>query len=216
MTPKLPPSASIAATAGGDKLHAPSAERNADALVALLSRIAPPSGHALEIASGTGQHITRFAAALPRLSWTPSEVATDRLASIMAYRDEAALTNLNPPLNLDACTPGWSTTLPAQNLIMTVNILHLISELAAKTLINEAAQALTTKGTLMLYGPFLRDGQTTSDGDARFHADLQSADPAIGYKDRDDVIQLAENAGLKYVETVAMPANNLALIFTSP
>jgi SAM-dependent methyltransferase len=216
MTAKLPPSASIATGTENGKLNAPSAERNADAIAELVTRIAPKSGHALEIASGTGQHIVRFARTLPGLIWTPSEVAKERRASIRAYRSEAGLANLAAPLHLDACQPGWSRSVPAQDLIITVNLLHLISEPAAKTLIREAAQTLRPGGVLMLYGPFLRSGKTTSDGDARFHGELQSADPKIGYKDRDDVLAWAQASGLVHREIIDMPANNLALIFTAP
>lgn len=216
MMSKLPPSASIVTALSGDKLHAPSAERNAEALTDLLTRIAPPTGQALEIASGTGQHITGFARALPNLIWTPSEVSAERIASIAAYRSEAHLPNLNAPINLDACASGWSRESMRYDLILTVNLLHLISTPAAKTLIAEVAGALTPGGTLMLYGPFLRDNQTTSDGDARFHADLQASDPAIGYKDRDTVLDWGQSAGLIPTQCTDMPANNLALVFKSP
>jgi SAM-dependent methyltransferase len=202
--------------ASGHKLIAPAAGRNAAALTAMLQRVAPTSGQALEIASGTGQHITQFATALPGLNWTPTEVAADRLASIRAYGDEARLANLNPPAQLDACAAGWSCGVAPQQLIVTINLLHLISDAAAQTLLAEAAQALAPQGRLVIYGPFLRDGKTTSEGDARFHADLQSADPAIGYKDRDCVIDWGVAAGLAHRETIDMPANNLALIWSSP
>jgi len=216
MTAKLPPSASVATTTNGGKLNAPAAERNADALTKLLTRIAPPSGTALEIASGTGQHVTRFAKAMPNLLWSPSEVAQERIDSIKAYRAEANLTNFHAPILLDACRPGWSSDLAPFDLILMINLLHLIPETAAKTLVSEAASALKPGGTFMVYGPFLRDGKTISDGDTRFHADLQSADPNIGYKDRDEVLQWGQQAGFRTLECVEMPANNLALIFTAP
>jgi len=44
---------------------------------------------------------------------------------------------------------------------------------------------------------------------------LQNANRQIGYKDRDDVIAWARLAGLTTFEVVNMPANNLALIFTT-
>lgn len=215
MTSKLPPSASIATATKGGKLHAPSAERNADALADLLRRIAPQSGSALEIASGTGQHITRFASAFPNLIWTPSEISPERRASIEAYRADAQMANFDAPIHLDACAPGWASQSKLHDLILTVNLLHLIPETAAKTLISEATKSLASGGTLLLYGPFLRHGQTTSDGDARFHADLQAADPNIGYKDRDAVLEWGHEAGLASAQCVEMPANNLALVFTA-
>lgn len=213
MTPKLPPSASVATNLSGAKLHAPSAARNAPAITELLTEIAPHQGKALEIASGTGQHVVAFASALPRLHWTPSEISPERIASIAAYRAEANLPNLDAPIHLDACASGWAKTSGPFDLILTINILHLISTEAALSLVKEAAAALAPGGTLMLYGPFLRDNLTTSDGDARFHAELQAADPAIGYKDRDTVLGWGADAGLGVADCVDMPANNLALIF---
>ena len=63
LMPKRPTlqSASVAHVLSGAKLNAPSAARNVDALCQLLAQVAPPSGNALELASGTGQHIVRFA-----------------------------------------------------------------------------------------------------------------------------------------------------------
>ena len=69
-------------------------------------------------------------------------------------------------------------------------------------------------GTLVIYGPFKRDGQLTSDGDQRFDAELRGADPQIGYKDDTQVAEALARAGLSLAEMVDMPANNLALVAT--
>jgi len=57
----------------------------------MVASVAPRRGRALEIASGTGQHITALARALPKLVWHPTEIAAERIASINAYAAEAAL-----------------------------------------------------------------------------------------------------------------------------
>ncbi len=67
--------------------------------------------------------------------------------------------------------------------MLLVNLLHLIPAPAAETLLAEVALALAPGGTFCLYGPFLRDGQPTSPGDAAFDASLRAQDPTIGYKD---------------------------------
>lgn len=208
------PSASIALdTDNTGKLHAPSAARNAVDLCAAIASIAPNAGDALEIASGTGQHIITFAAAMPNLHWHPSEVEHARLTSITAYTTESGLTNITAPIILNATQSGWSRTTPAKDLITLANLLHLISSAEAETLISEAANTLALKGKFALYGPFKRNGVLTSEGDKTFDANLREHDPETGYKDDQWVIATAKTAGLTHATTIEMPANNLALIF---
>ena len=209
---RLPPSASVVAPQDGEKLHAPAATRNADHICALLQDHAPKAGHALELASGTGQHIVRFAADLPALHWHPSEIDPVRRASIDAYAAEAALPNIAPALPLDATAPGWGARAHPMDLVVLINLLHLITIAAAHTLITEVGRALGPDGVLMLYGPFRRQGVLTSDGDARFDAELRAADPAIGYKDDLEIAAWLRDAGVVALQIVEMPANNLAFI----
>jgi len=209
----IPSTASIAhATEGDARLHAPSAARNVDAIIGILKEHASQSGSALELASGTGQHVAAFAAALPGLTWQPTEIDQSRFASISAWTTAAELVNLVPPQHLDATTAGWSEYWPDRDLILAINVLHLISTPDAMTLISEAAHALTSNGCLILYGPFLRNGLATSDGDARFHASIQTSDPELGYKNDVVIVRLLREAGLGKVEIVDMPANNLSII----
>lgn len=210
-----PASASIAAPIEGVKLHAPSAERNCDDILALIQSIVPLDGDALEIASGTGQHITAFAAATPHIQWHPTDVDAKRLTSIAAYARDLGLANVATPVFLDATQKGWSETATPKNLIFLVNLLHLISTDECCTLISEAAKTLTPDGTLMLYGPFKRSGVLTSDGDARFDADLRTSDPDIGYKDDLDIDTMLRDAGLTRIDVKQMPANNLAFVARS-
>jgi hypothetical protein len=172
------PSASIALdTDTSGKLHAPSAARNAADLCAAIASIAPAQGHALEIASGTGQHIVTFAAAMPNLHRHPSEVEDSRILSIRAYTQDSGLQNIADPILLNATQTGWHKTIPAKDLITLANLLHLISTTEAEILITEAAQTLAPKGKLALYGPFKRDGVLTSEGDITFDQNLRTHDP---------------------------------------
>jgi cyclopropane fatty-acyl-phospholipid synthase-like methyltransferase len=191
---------------------APAATRNAEAICDLLLRHAPVAGEALEIASGTGQHIAHFAKRFPNLTWHPTEIAPERLASIAAYAAEAGLSNLQAPTRLDATTPGWHRTQGQKDLVIVINLLHLISTPEAHILIGEAARCLTAQGRLILYGPFKRDGALTSDGDRRFDAELRKTDPEIGYKNDTEIREKLAACGLERIETVEMPANNLAMV----
>lgn len=214
MTAKLPPTASVANSLEGAKLRAPAAERNAEVLCALVAAHAPDGGKALEIASGTGQHVIAFARALPELIWQPSDVDAARIASINAYAAEAALGNVAAARLLDATRRGWHAAYGPNDLIVLVNLLHLIPEPEARTVVTEALHALNTRGRFILYGPFMRSGALTSAGDARFHEQLTNANPAIGYKNDALIEDWLWQAGASSVERAEMPANNLAFIAT--
>ena len=194
-------------------MSAPSALRNRDVICAELVRLAPATGRALEIASGTGEHVVRFAAAMPGLEWQPTDPDPARRASIAAWAAEAGLRNIHAPRALDAAGPGWSSEFGPADLVVLVNLLHLVSWPEAETVLSEVAAVLAPGGVFALYGPFLRDGTATSEGDAAFDAHLRAQDSAIGYKDVIDTCARLVTAGLAHVETVAMPANNLLLVF---
>jgi hypothetical protein len=186
----------------------PSASRNAGPILQVLQGLGL-KGRMLEIASGAGLHAAYMAGALG-LTWQPTDVEEANFASIRAWAATSPPAIL-PPVLLDATRPGWGRAMGAWDAILLVNLLHLIPIEAAATLLAELPHALTATGTACLYGPFLRNGQPTSAGDAAFDASLREQDPSIGYKDLDWVKGQLTDAGLR-CETIEMPANNLMLI----
>lgn len=210
--PPGPVSHSIAHKGEGDRLFAPSAARNLGVLCDLLEEVAPKTGTALELASGTGQHVVGYGTRLPGLMWQPSELDAQRRASIDAHVADAELSNIAPAIEVNATVAGWGARHAGQALIVLSNLLHLISLEEVKVLIREAAIALKPGGRLVIYGPFMRAGELTSDGDVSFHAGLIAKDPMIGYKDDFDMMDLMQGAGLEMVDVIEMPANNLALV----
>ncbi|WP_170560356.1 DUF938 domain-containing protein [Ruegeria atlantica] len=207
---KLPSNASVATEADGGKMVAPAASRNAAALCELLEQFAPKTGKALELASGTGQHVAAFAEKMPGVHWQPSEIEPDRRASINAYAED--IENVSPAIELNATAPGWHSRHGGQDLIVLINLLHLISWTEAKIMITEAALALNPSGRLVLYGPFMRAGILTSEGDRNFHSALIRQDPEIGYKGDVEILELLRQCNLALIEIVEMPANNLAFV----
>jgi SAM-dependent methyltransferase len=213
MTLRLPDSGADISIDG--RRHAPSALRNQDAILDVLRTIAPARGKLFEIASGSGQHAAAGARALPGLIWQPSDANPDNLTSITAWRAHDPQPNLRPPVVLDAADPGWPLQWAGQDVVLIINLMHLIPADIASAIIANAARALGPGGRLMVYGPFLRDGQTTSDGDAAFDASLRAQDATIGYKDLAWMQAQFAASGLA-LRLTPMPANNLMLIGTRP
>ena len=196
---------------GDGALTAPAVARNREPILAVLRRVLPTQGTVLEIASGSGQHAMHFAAGLPHLTWQPADIDPDALRSIAAYRAAARLPNLLPPLALDAAAPDWPVT--RADAVVSINMIHIAPWSAAQGLMAGAEQILAAGDVLYLYGPFKEDGQHTAPSNAAFDLSLRQRNPQWGVRDVGDVCELAQQHGLALVERVAMPANNLSLVF---
>ena len=208
----LPSTASQAKIIGKKKLYSASAARNAPFILEVLSQYLPDKGKVLEIASGTGQHCTYFAEAFCNLEWQPSEINPKRLDSIQAYIKETNQVNINMPLSLDATGENWAKEIDAYNVIIIINFFHLISNKEMKTLIRESSLALQTNSYFVIYGPFMRGGELTSDQDIKFHTSLFECDPDIGYKDDFDILDEIEANNLSPEAIIEMPSNNLMFV----
>ena len=92
-------------------------------------------------------------------------------------------------------------------------MIHIAPWAACEGLVAGAARVLAPGGVLYLYGPFREGGAHTADSNAAFDASLRARDPAWGVRDREAVAALAAAHGLAFAERVAMPANNLSLVF---
>ena len=76
-----------------------------------------------------------------------------------------------------------------------------------------AGRLLPVGGRLMLYGPFIESGVDTAPSNLAFDKGLKSRNPEWGLRHLDDVKALAAGAALVMFERIAMPANNLCLVF---
>lgn len=200
-------------------LFSPAAERNKQPILAQLQRTLPASGTALEIASGTGQHVACFAAALPGWTWQPTDAQEDGFSTITAHTQGAGLRNVRAPLPVDVLSPAWleagrpplgDTLFDA---IYCANMLHIAPWATCAALVHGAALRLAPGGQLISYGPFLEDDVPTSEGNLAFDLSLRGSNPAWGLRRREDVQACAQHAGLTLWARHAMPANNLLLVF---
>ncbi|HLL12504.1 MAG TPA: DUF938 domain-containing protein [Rubrivivax sp.] len=192
------------------RLHSPAAERNRAAILAELQRVLPKSGTMLEIAAGSGQHAAHFAAALPQWRWLPTDGDARSLPSISAWCE--GLVNVLPPLRLDVLASEWHGV-PAQvDAIYCANMLHIAPWTTCAALLQGAGRLLSAEGLLLLYGPYIVDGEPTAASNLAFDADLRARDTRWGLRRLADVLAEAAGAGLQLRRRVSMPANNLLLV----
>jgi hypothetical protein len=197
-------------------LTAPAVARNREPILAVLRRVVPlpilpARGLLLEIASGSGEHAIYFAAALPHLTGQPSDPDPDARESIAAYRAAMALPNVLPPLILDAAASNWPVT--QADVIVAINMIHIAPWAATEGLMAGAERLLPVGGVLFLYGPFREHGRHTAPSNAAFDESLRARNREWGVRDLDEVAALASQHGLALEERVAMPANNLSVVF---
>ena len=193
-------------------LTSPAAERNKDPILTVLESVLPVSGSVLEIASGSGQHVCFFAAALPGIRWQPSEPDAPHREAIASRIRESGLRNVEAPLALDVHEPRWpvDTTYDA---VLCINMVHISPWSSTNALCLGAARHLRTQGKLVLYGPYL-EGGTAVQSNLDFDATLKRRNSEWGLRDLEEVTRTAALHGLQRQQVVRMPANNLTVIFT--
>ncbi|MDP3495154.1 MAG: DUF938 domain-containing protein [Hyphomonadaceae bacterium] len=190
----------------------PSTQRNREPILQVLKACLPASGTVVEIASGAGEHAAYNAAALPHLLWRPTDADDEALASIAAWRDHLDLPNLLEPIRLDASDPdGWP--IDAADAVVNINMIHIAPWSATQGLMAGAGRLLSSGGVLFLYGPYLEDDVDTALGNVEFDQSLRRRNPLWGIRRLEAVAAEAARHGLGLSERIAMPANNLSLIF---
>jgi hypothetical protein len=223
------------APASGARRSAPAAGRNREPIAEVLRDWLPSRGAVLEIASGTGEHVTYFAERFPALEWQPSDVHPDALASIAAWREGTRLPNFRAPLVIDAAAPDWPVDRNEANsgigdgsrdalsrvkgedsticAVLCINMVHISPWSTALGLLDGSSRVLARAGALILYGPWLQAGVPSAPSNLAFDRDLKARDPEWGLRLVEDFETAALKRGFVLEAGRAMPANNLALLF---
>ncbi|XP_015211438.1 methyltransferase-like 26 B isoform X2 [Lepisosteus oculatus] len=181
-------------------LLSPAAERNKDRLLAGLRALLGERCHhplfALELGSGTGQHVVHFAQDLPLVTWQPSDISAESRQSIRAYISATQVKNVLQPVHLDAGEPWerWAG-LPrgACDIILSINMLHFC--------------AFST------IEPYAINGIIIPDSNVQLDRSLQERNPDWGLPDIDVLRQLAFENGLRLERMMEMPESNKCLVF---
>lgn len=193
------------------KQHAPQADRNKGPIVDVLKRVLPDSGMALEVGSGTGQHVIHFARQFPRLTWQPSDYDQVAIASIESYRRESRLKNVREPLLLEVRKKLWGNGL--LDAVLAVNLVHVTSWSVCEGLFDGARRHLRPSGVLFLYGPFKQNGGFTNADDAALDAALRSRNADWGLRDIEAVAALGTARNLLVEQAVDLPGGQLGVVF---
>lgn len=192
--------------------HAPATLRNREPILDVLTRVLPQEGMLLEVASGTGEHAAFIAPRLDSIVWQP----TDRDASMLADIDElVAFENcerIRPAVMLDALMQDWP--IERADAVFCCNMIHIAPWQAAVGLFVGAARILPQGAPLILYGPYKRHSEHTAPSNATFEEWLKSQDRRFGVRCLDTQVKpLAEKHGFVLDEVIAMPANNLTVVW---
>lgn len=198
------------------KRYAIATQRNREPILKVLQKVLPSPGNILEIASGTGEHAVFFASQLQGCQWYPSDRDSALRDSIEAWSEECPTANLHPPLDIDASSQPWliETADISIDAIVNINMIHIAPFAACEGLMAGAGRILPQDGILYLYGPYKREGKHTSASNEAFDRSLREHNPQWGVRQLEDVIAVAKKANLVLQDVIAMPANNLSVIFS--
>ncbi len=200
-----------------ERLFFPATERNRGPIGEVLSKILPQNGFVLEIASGSGEHGVTFQARFPNIHWQTSDPDPSYRKSVSAWiKHQGLMAKMSRPLDLDVqkrpwpLTPEFRSSLKA---IICINMIHISPWCCTQALFEEAGNLLKKERLLMLYGPFRKNGEHTSESNARFDQALKQQNPNWGVRDLDEVSEIGVKNGFDKHEVFEMPANNLSVIF---
>ena len=193
------------------KQHAPRADRSKGPIVEVLRRVLPDHGIALEVGSGTGQHIAHFARAFPYLEWQPSDYDQVAVASVDSYRREARVPNLRECLLLEVRQKIWGHGL--LDAVLAIHLVHATSWSVCEGLFDGARRHLRPGGVLFLQGPFKQGGGFDSPENERLDAQLRARNPDWGLRDLEAVAALGTARGLLVEQVIDMPGHELATVF---
>ncbi|HUI19729.1 MAG TPA: DUF938 domain-containing protein [Methylocella sp.] len=195
------------------------AQRNRDPILDVFRQLFPPSGNALELASGSGVHINYFAPHFPHIRFQPSDYNKEVFGAIRKMQAESANANVWDPIHIDlAKEESWpDATGLRYDVIFAINLLHVAPIAVAEGVAQIAARVLKETGLLAIYGPFKVDGKYTAPSNEAFDQELRAANVS-GWelKDVGEIEKVANAQGIVLNQQLALPANNFMLVFGKP
>lgn len=168
---------------------------------------------ALEIASGSGQHIIHHAKTFPDIHWIPTDIEEVNIESTNAYITDSKLENISKARYLDASQVDWGIEANSLDIIINVNLIHISPIEVCKGLLKGAGKTLKKGGILIFYGPFAENGKLSPQSNVDFDRSLRERNSSWGIRDITDVRKMANEFSLVDHASYDMPANNKMFIF---
>ncbi|XP_034567988.1 methyltransferase-like 26 B [Notolabrus celidotus] len=201
-------------------LLSPQAERNWESLCLMLEDVLDDQSHrqlfALELGSGTGQHVIRFAQKMPFVTWQPSDIKEESRDSIKAYIAATNAKTVLQPVHLDASEPWekWAgLTHKSCDVIVAINLLQYSSFKTAEGVFGGAGEILKQNGLLITHGVYAINGTITPSCNERLDEEIREMNPEWGLPDIDVLRQLAFNNGMRMERIIEMEDFFKCLIF---
>jgi SAM-dependent methyltransferase len=172
------------------------------------------TGDALEIGSGTGQHLSYLAKNFPHIIWHGTDIDEVHCKSIDAWAKFNSL-NLPHALALDAAS-DWSSVLKEYdsfNVIISMNVIHISPISTLEGIFLNSARFIKNDGILVFYGPFKKGNKHTGEGNKIFDQRLRSENSTWGVRCISTLERLAADNKFDSPEVIEMPANNYLLVF---
>ena len=158
-----------------------------------------------------------FQKRFPNIYWQTSDPDPFHRKSISAWiKHQGLITKMPQPLDLDAQKRPWPLTNEFRSslkAIVCINMIHISPWGCTQALFEKSGPLLEKDQWLMLYGPFKRNGEHTSESNARFDQSLKVQNPTWGVRDLDVVSEVGIKNGFENYDVFEMPANNLSVIF---
>ena len=186
-------------------------ENNKHPILDVIRRWFKDGETVLEIGSGTGQHAVFFAENMSGVIWQCADQVHYH-STINQRVANAQLPNLLPAIELEVLAFDWRKI--EVDSFFSANTAHIMPWGAVEAMFRGIGASIKD-GVFVLYGPFNRDGEFTSESNFRFHQSLQREAPHMGIRNDTDLRQLASQCDLALVKDIDMPANNRILIWRS-
>ncbi|XP_010901367.1 methyltransferase-like 26 B isoform X1 [Esox lucius] len=201
-------------------LISPLADRNQKELCSVLSDVLEEQSHrelfALELGSGTGQHVVNFALALPFVTWQPSDIKEESQESIRSYIAATRVKTVLQPVHLDASQPWekWAG-LPCSScdVIVAINLLQYSSFKTVEGVLKGSGRLLRQNAVLITHGPYAINGTISPSCMEDLDKELREMNPEWGLPDIDTLRQLAFGNGLRMERMIEMEQYNKCLVF---